>query len=143
MCGLGNDGSKGAFYSSAPGNALSAISVASVDNIAVSLQNATVHGVAHDPITYFDTFPFPVLDTLPIFVTSNDTTVEDDACSPLPDSTPDLSGFLVIIRRGTCSFVSAPVTYMRREILPDPLVIQVQKLTNVAAKNGTRSLIYE
>ncbi|TCD66303.1 hypothetical protein EIP91_001549 [Steccherinum ochraceum] len=119
----GNDGSKGAFYTSSPGNAISSISVASLDNTVIELQNATVHGVVHDPITYFATFPFPVNDTLPIFVTSTDPAVVDDACDPLPDSTPDLSGFITIVRRGTCTFV--------------------QKLTNVAAKNGTVSLIYD
>lgn len=102
----GNDGSKGAFYTSSPGNAISAISVASLDNTVIQLQNATVHGVTHDPITYFDTFPFPVNATLPVFVTNTDTTVVDDACDPLPDSTPDLTNFLVIVRRGTCTFVS-------------------------------------
>ncbi|KAH8107723.1 subtilisin-like protease [Cristinia sonorae] len=119
----GNDGSKGAFYTSSPGNAISAISVASLDNTVIELQNATVHGATHDPITYFATFPFPVTQTLPIFVTSTDTTVIDDACDPLPDSTPDLSGFVTIIRRGTCTFV--------------------QKLTNVAAKKGSLALIYD
>ena len=62
-------------------------------------------------------------DTLPIFATSNDTTVVDDACDPLPDGTPDLSGFLTVIRRGTCTFV--------------------QKLTNAAAKGAQVVFIYE
>ncbi|KAI0335098.1 subtilisin-like protease [Cubamyces sp. BRFM 1775] len=119
----GNDGAKGSWYTSAPGNAINAISVASLDNTVIPLQNATVHGVQHDPITYFSTFPFPVNGTLPIFATSNDTTVVDDACDPLPDDTPDLSPFVVIVRRGTCTFV--------------------QKLTNVAAKGGQVSLIYD
>ncbi|KAI0684940.1 subtilisin-like protease [Cytidiella melzeri] len=119
----GNDGAKGAFYTSGPGNAIDGISVASLDNTVIPLQNATVHGVAHDPITYFDTFPLPINNTLPIFATSNDTTVVDDACDPLPDDTPDLSKFVVIVRRGTCTFV--------------------QKLTNIAAKGGNTSLIYD
>ena len=102
----GNDGANGAFYTSSPGNGLNAISVASIDNTAVTIQNATVHGVTHAPIPYFNTFPLPVTDTLPIFAVSTDTTVEDDACDPLPDSTPDLSKFVVIVRRGTCTFVS-------------------------------------
>ncbi|KAI0081943.1 subtilisin-like protease [Panus rudis PR-1116 ss-1] len=119
----GNDGAVGAFFTSGPGNAISAISVASLDNTVIPLQNATVHGVQHDPITYFATFPLAINDTLPIFATSTDTTVVDDACNPLPDNTPDLSKFLVIIRRGTCTFV--------------------QKLTNVAAKGGKVALIYD
>ncbi|CAL1706297.1 unnamed protein product [Somion occarium] len=119
----GNDGAVGAFFSSSPGNAISAISVASLDNTVIPLQNATVVGVTHDHITYFSTFPFPVNATLPIFATSTDPTVVDDACDPLPDDTPDLSGFLVIIRRGTCTFV--------------------QKMTNVGAKGGKVALIYD
>ncbi|KAI0645827.1 subtilisin-like protease [Trametes meyenii] len=119
----GNDGSVGSWFTSSPGNAIDAISVASVDNTVIPLQNATVHGVAHDPITYFATFPLPINGTLPIFATSNDTTVVDDACDPLPDDTPDLSPFVVIIRRGTCTFV--------------------QKLTNVAAKGAQVALIYD
>lgn len=71
----------------------------------VPLQNATVHGATHDPITYFSTLPFPFDGVLPVYATSNDTTIADDACNPLPDSTPDLSTKLVIVRRGTCSFV--------------------------------------
>ncbi|KAI9067297.1 subtilisin-like protease [Trametes sanguinea] len=119
----GNDGSKGSWYTSGPGNAINAISVASLDNTIIPLQNATVHGVEHNPITYFATFPLPINGTLPIFATSNDTTVVDDACNPLPDDTPDLSPFVVIIKRGTCTFV--------------------QKLTNVAAKGGQVALIYD
>lgn len=109
----GNDGGKGAFYTSGPGNAIDAISVASLDNTVIPLQNATVHGVAHDPITYFDTFPLPITATLPIFATSTDTTVADDACDPLPDSTPDLSKFLVVVRRGTCTFVCSSLLCCR------------------------------
>ncbi|KAI0823378.1 subtilisin-like protease [Trametes gibbosa] len=119
----GNDGSKGSWFTSSPGNGINAISVASLDNTVIPLQNATVHGVAHDPITYFATFPLPINGALPIFATSNDTTVSDDACDALPDDTPDLSGFVVIVRRGTCTFV--------------------QKLTNVAAKGGQIVLIYD
>lgn len=105
---VGNDGSKGSWYTSSPGNAINAISVASLDNTVIPLQNATVHGVAHDPITYFATFPLPINGTLPVFATSNDTAVVDDACNALPDSTPDLSGSVVVVRRGTCTFVRLP-----------------------------------
>ncbi|KAF8971231.1 subtilisin-like protease [Flammula alnicola] len=119
----GNDGAFGSWFTSSPGNAINAISVASLDNTIIPLQNATLSGVQHDPITYFATFPLPVVGSLPIFATSNDTTIVDDACNPLPDSTPDLSKFLVVVRRGTCTFV--------------------QKLTNVAAKGGNVTFIYD
>ncbi|KAK0462602.1 subtilisin-like protease [Desarmillaria tabescens] len=119
----GNDGSSGSWFSSGPGNGIDVISVASLDNTAIPLQNATVGGVVHDPITYFETFPFPITKALPIYAISNDTSVVDDACSALSDSTPDLSSFLVIVRRGTCPFT--------------------QKLANIAAKGATVAFIYD
>ena len=130
------------FFTSGPGNAIDAISVSSLDNTVIPLQNATVHGVQHDPITYFDALPLPVTQTLPIFATSTDTTVVDDACDPLPDSTPDLSKFLVVVRRGTCTFVC---TYTEPFRLHAEIwnANQVQKLTNIAAKGGNVSFIYE
>ncbi|KAI0786658.1 pyrolysin [Abortiporus biennis] len=119
----GNDGGKGTFFTSSPANAIDSISVASSDNTVVPLQNLTVHGVQHDPITYYSTFPFPTNSTLPIYATSNDTNVLDDACDFLPDGTPDLSSFLVVVKRGNCTLT--------------------QKLTNIAAKGAQYSLIYD
>ncbi|KAK7005815.1 subtilisin-like protease [Favolaschia claudopus] len=119
----GNDGSSGAWFTSGPGNAINAISVASSDNTVIPLQSLTVSGVAHAPIVYYDTFPLPVEGTLPLFVLSNDTTVVDDACDPLPASTPDLSRFVVLVRRGTCAFAA--------------------KLANIAAFGGNTTLIYD
>ncbi|KAK1222039.1 hypothetical protein PQX77_015138 [Marasmius sp. AFHP31] len=119
----GNEGASGAWFTSAPGNALDAISVASVDSITVRINNATVQGVSHQPITYYALSPFPVNGSLPIYATSNDTSIPDDACEVLPDSTPDLSKFIVVIRRGSCIFT--------------------QKLANVAAKGAKYALIYD
>ena len=62
----------------------------------------------------------------PIYVMTNDTSpsltwlnpvsslpdfpiaIPDDACDthPYPSTTPDLSGYVTIVRRGTCTFVS-------------------------------------
>jgi len=119
----GNDGSSGSWYTSSPGNGINVISVASLDNTVIPLQNATVGGVAHPPITYFATFPLPFKGAFPIFATSNDTKVVNDACNPLPTTTPDLSPFVVIVRRGSCTFV--------------------QKLSNIAAKGAKVALIYD
>lgn len=49
--------------------------------------------------------PLPVGDiALPPYFTSNDPAITNDACSALPASTPDLSGFVTFVRRGTCNF---------------------------------------
>ncbi|KAL3959424.1 hypothetical protein ACCO45_006301 [Purpureocillium lilacinum] len=41
---------------------------------------------------------------VPIYPLSLDITNNADGCDPLPDTTPDLSGYVVLIRRGTCYF---------------------------------------
>lgn len=66
--------------------------------------------------------PFPVEGDLPVYITSNDSSITNDACDPLPDDTPDLSKFVVLVKRGTCTFV--------------------QKLDNIAAKGAKVALIY-
>ncbi|KAK7032714.1 minor extracellular protease vpr [Favolaschia claudopus] len=119
----GNEGASGAWYSSSPGNAIDAISVASTDNTIVPLQTITVGGVTHDPIVYYATFPLPINETRPLYATSNDTAIVDDACNPLPASTPDLSGFVVLVRRGTCPFTT--------------------KIANIAASGANAALIYD
>ncbi|KAJ7495908.1 subtilisin-like protease [Mycena galericulata] len=112
----GNNGQEGAWYTSDPGGAIGAISVASVDNIASPIQNATVQG------PYFSALPLNQTKALPIYATSTNISQVDDACDPLPDSTPDLSGYVVVVHRGTCIFT--------------------QKLANIAAKGGKVVLIY-
>ncbi|KAK0437979.1 pyrolysin [Desarmillaria tabescens] len=118
----GNDGAYGSWYTSSPGNGISVISVASVDNTVIPIQNVTVKGVDHNPIPYLEAVPFNVTGDLPIYATSTNTSITDDACNPLPSNTPDLSGYVVILHRGTCAFT--------------------QKLANAAAKGGKIFLIY-
>jgi len=101
----------------------SIIILKSPSSTVVRLQNLTVTGVDYHPITYFATWPLPFDGTLPLYATSKDITVVNDACDPLPDSTPDLSKYITLIRRGSCNFVV--------------------KLANAAAKGAKIALIYE
>ncbi|KAL0572699.1 hypothetical protein V5O48_009273 [Marasmius crinis-equi] len=119
----GNDGDIGSWYSSGPGNGIGVVSVASLDNTVTYLQSATVQGAQHAPIIYYNLFPMPVRKPIPIYATSNNTGVLDDACNPLPDNIPDLSQFLVVVRRGTCNILD--------------------KLTNIAAKGGQVAFVYD
>ncbi|CEL53477.1 Minor extracellular protease vpr OS=Bacillus subtilis (strain 168) GN=vpr PE=1 SV=1 [Rhizoctonia solani AG-1 IB] len=100
----GNDGQYGSWYTSGPGTGLSVISVGSIDNTVATVQNAVVSSGREIPYLGLATLPIPA--GLTLYATSTDTTVADDACNPLPATTPDLSNKLVIIRRGTCTFVS-------------------------------------
>ena len=54
------------------------------------------------------------------FTASTPAEISTDACSPLPDSTPDLSPFVVVTSRGNCSFKD--------------------KIDHLLAKNATRIL---
>ncbi|PFH46516.1 hypothetical protein AMATHDRAFT_7712 [Amanita thiersii Skay4041] len=122
IAGIGNDGDIGSWYSSSPADGMNVISVAAVDNTVIPSGFAIIRGVKHDPIPCS---PFLTLSddkSLPIFATSIDTTIMDDACNPLPDDTPDLSAYLVVVRTGTCT--------------------HERKLENIANKGGNVILIY-
>ncbi|KAJ7646960.1 subtilisin-like protease [Roridomyces roridus] len=119
----GNDGDLGSWYASGPATGLETISVASSDNTVIPLQSFTVEGVTHDPIPYYSVLPLPIDGPKKLYAISKDSTVVDDACNPLPADTPDLSEFVVLVRRGTCAFVD--------------------KLANIAAFGGNISLIYD
>ncbi|KAF7317797.1 Minor extracellular protease vpr [Mycena kentingensis (nom. inval.)] len=119
----GNEGASGSWFTSSLGNGINVISVASADNTVIPLQTFTVSGATHDPILYYAIIPPPVDVPTALYATSNTTDVVDDACNPLPDSTPDLSDKVVLMRRGTCNFVT--------------------KLQNAADKGGKTFLIYD
>ncbi|ESK92042.1 hypothetical protein Moror_10326 [Moniliophthora roreri MCA 2997] len=119
----GNSGESGAWYISGPSTGLDVISVASVNSPTFPVQSVIVSGVEHDPIVYYDFLPLLANESLPIYATSNDTSIPNDACQPLPDDTPDLSQYIVIVRRGNCTFL--------------------EKLANIEAKGGKQTLIYD
>jgi subtilisin family serine protease len=115
----GNEGDAGMWYASGPSSGIDVISVGSVDNTVIPIQYAKVSG--HADMVYYSLVPLNFTGSLPIYPISK-TIVTDDACEPLSADTPDLSGYTVLIRRGTCTFVS--------------------KIANVAAKGAKVVLIY-
>ncbi|KAF9650862.1 subtilisin-like protease [Thelephora ganbajun] len=104
----GNDGELGPWYTSAPATGKDVISMGSVDNTITPIQNVTIHVNSEEvaPIPYFSVAPLTNRTTsFEIYATSTNTSSTDDACEPLPKDTPDLFNKVVIIRRGTCTFV--------------------------------------
>ncbi|KAG8793890.1 hypothetical protein FRC19_008253 [Serendipita sp. 401] len=99
---LGNDGAQGAWYATSPASGNRVIAVGSVENSVLPTLNATLSD-GHAPIPYFSLRPLPVTTELPIYATSTDVTIPNDACTALPSSTPNLAGYLVVIRRGGCA----------------------------------------
>ncbi|CAE6446882.1 unnamed protein product [Rhizoctonia solani] len=101
---VGNSGAYGSWYTATPATGRNVISVGSVDNAILNIQNEIVSNGRKIPYLSLNSIPIP--SGLPIYATSQDPTVVDDACHPLPSNTPDLSSRLVLIRRGTCSFIN-------------------------------------
>ncbi|KAB5588428.1 Minor extracellular protease vpr [Ceratobasidium theobromae] len=116
----GNEGEYGSWYASGPGTGLSVISVGSVNNAVAFFQNATASNGRLIP--YKSLTPLPAPSGLQLYATSTNVTIDNDACDPLPASTPNLADRLVIIHRGTCTFIT--------------------KLTNAAAFGAKYFLIY-
>ncbi|KAG9127742.1 hypothetical protein FRC07_010194 [Ceratobasidium sp. 392] len=98
----GNEGQYGAWYTSSPGTGLNVISVGSVDNTVINIQNATTS--TGRGIPYYSFLPANIPDGLKMYATSSDTSIANDACNPLPASTPNLADYVVVIRRGGCAF---------------------------------------
>jgi hypothetical protein len=122
----GNDGDVGIFYASSAANGKKVAAIASVDNIVTTtlLSNAsyTINGTTQD-------FGFTSGEpgawdgvSLPLWAVSFDTTDPANGCDPYPDTTPDLSGKIVLVRRGSCTFV--------------------QKVTNAVAKGAKYVMFY-
>jgi hypothetical protein len=106
----GNDGATGIFYASTAANGKKVTAIASVDNTIspALLTNATfaVDGGASQSFGYTPGSPASWAGvSLPLWAVSFNTTDPANGCTPLPDSTPDLSGYIVLIRRGSCKFV--------------------------------------
>ncbi|KAG8963823.1 hypothetical protein FRC00_004915 [Tulasnella sp. 408] len=99
----GNDGLNGAFYESSPSTGKNVISVASVETTQFFVHNVELTN-DHSPIAYYSLEAVDIPGSWPIYATSVDTKVDADACSSLPDSTPDLSKYVVLIRGGGCNF---------------------------------------
>lgn len=123
----GNDGSEGMFYASTAADGKRVTAIASVDNIIspALLSNATytVDGGANQSFGYTPGNPAKWAGvTLPLWAVNFNTSDPANGCDPFPSSTPDLSGFIVLIRRGTCTFV--------------------QKVTNATNKGAKYVIIY-
>lgn len=124
----GNSGDEGLFYSSTAANGKGVTAIASIDNSVTPAlltvasytieSNGTEESFGYTPGT-----PAAWANvTLPLWSVNYDTTDAANACTALPADTPDLSEYIVLVRRGTCTFV--------------------QKLQNVAAKGARYVIIY-
>ncbi|KAL2128468.1 hypothetical protein VTI74DRAFT_9137 [Chaetomium olivicolor] len=122
----GNDGATGIFYASTAANGKKVTAIASVDNIITPalLSNASYTiGDKSDSFGFTGGEPGDWKDvSLPLWAVNFNTADPANGCDPYPDSTPDLSGYIVLVRRGGCTFV--------------------QKVTNAVAKGAKYVMFY-
>lgn len=107
----GNSGSEGLFYASTAANGKKVTAIASFDNT-ISPMLLTDSYYITNGSTDNTTFGYSVGTPdnwtgvkLPLWAQSYDITDPAGGCDAYPDDTPDLSGYIVLIRRGTCTFV--------------------------------------
>lgn len=124
----GNSGDQGQFYASTAANGKGVASIASVDNTQAPaiLLNASYTVANSSSAASFGWTPgspsaFGNI-SLPLWSVNFNTSDPANACTALPDDTPDLSDKLVLIRRGSCTFV--------------------QKVQNVVAKGAKYVMFY-
>ncbi len=103
VASIGNEGALGLYGASAPGVGRNVIGVASFDNSHANLVAFTISPDAAK-VGYVDAAgapPTPLAGSFPMARTGT-TTTTDDACAALTPGS--LTGSVVLIRRGTCSF---------------------------------------
>lgn len=105
----GNTGSAGLFYASTAGNGKKVTAVGSFDNTKfLSLLNASTYSVdggSKHEFGHLSGKPSAWKGVeLPLWALNYDTGVHDDGCDEFPKNTPDLSKYIVLLRRGSCTF---------------------------------------
>ncbi|KAG6146199.1 hypothetical protein E4U28_000953 [Claviceps purpurea] len=123
----GNEGEMGLFFASAAANGQHVSAIASFDVAQISsLLSSSKYQIDDGPEQSFGYASSGISDwdgvNLPAWASSLDPTIKNDACDPLPANTPDLSKFVVLIRRGTCEFT--------------------EKIRNAVAKGAKYVLLY-
>lgn len=106
----GNEGSVGLFFASTAAGGNGVASIASFDNsespTLLYLSEYSVDGGEAKEFGYSAASPSAWDDTsLPLWAPHFDTTIPDGGCDEYPADTPDLSKHIVLVRRGTCTYV--------------------------------------
>lgn len=105
----GNSGTKGPFSSSTPAGAIGATSVASVDNdVYPMLLVPGAYLPSENDERSFGWAPGSLSNVTsgvyPLYAVSHNTSSENDGCHRFPAEPADLSKYIVLMRRGGCTF---------------------------------------
>ncbi|GKT47642.1 minor extracellular protease vpr [Colletotrichum spaethianum] len=107
----GNSGDQGVFFASTAASGKHVTAIASFDNAitpAILIENFyTIAGGAPSKFSYTPGEPSEWAGVeLPLWTpTTDSTSTAALGCDPYPADTPDLSGKIVLVKRGTCTFV--------------------------------------
>jgi len=125
----GNDGDEGLFYSATSANGKGVTAIASTDNVQapvlLSLATYVTNNISRSNTSFGYTTGSPSAwagVTLPLWAPDYNTSEVAGGCEPYSNSTGDLSGYVVLVRRGTCFFT--------------------QKAENAVAKGARYVLVY-
>lgn len=107
----GNAGDVGQFFASTASNGKGILSVASFDSTVtpalLTVSAFSIDGGDSEEFGYTPGEPSAWADIeLPLWSPSDDPTDPAMGCEAYPDDTPDLSEYIVLIRRGSCTFVA-------------------------------------
>ncbi|KAL5876563.1 hypothetical protein ACKVWC_005730 [Pyricularia oryzae] len=101
-----NAGQTGPFFASTGASGKNVISIASAEggDLAAEPFVVTIGGTNESTFGYVPSNAAWNITTMPVVPTSLNTSVTDDACSPLPADFPSLDGAVALIRRGGCDY---------------------------------------
>ena len=149
----------GVFFASTPSNGENVISIGSVTNTitpSVALEGKfTVDDESNSTFAYLparETLPIEI-SGLPLYALDFNTSNPADGCSPLPANTSNLTGQIILIRRGTCTFVSKienvqqlgakhVIFYNNESPLTQPLTVTGVFASMVTAEQGAQWISY-
>ncbi|CAF2949473.1 unnamed protein product [Rotaria sp. Silwood2] len=108
----GNDGKEGLFFASTAANGINVTAIGSVDSITTPQMlyegRFTINNSVNTTFQYLPANnPFPEkISGYSLYALDYNITNPADACTELPSDTPTLSEKIVLIHRGTCTFLS-------------------------------------
>ncbi|KAL3293576.1 subtilase [Colletotrichum asianum] len=104
----GNSGSAGPFYGSSGSSGKNVVAVASIDTevfpaipFEATFGDSDTRRIGYLPAESY--FPSTITDW-PIVALNTNTEDPADGCEPYPEGSPDLTGKIPLVRRGTCTF---------------------------------------
>ena len=143
----GNSGSAGLFYASTAADGKGVTAVASADNteepFVLTAATFSTDDKEEEVFGWAPGLPAYANISLPLWFVGNSTQGGPDGCTPLPDDTPYLADYMVLIRQSTCSWITQAENVADKGgryimlYLPEP---GVPRQVNVESVEGIESI---